>query len=137
MTAVIELQRVTLALTEVILAETAALERRDLRGAAALSGKKVAALEAFVAARARMTPQEAAAGGAALAQLVDRLRDQVEANRAALQMGIALQGRVLETIAGAAAQPAIATPGYGRQVTPMPAAAYALGAAPMALSLSA
>lgn len=136
MSGVIELERVTLALSEVILAETRALQGRDLLRAAALSKAKTAALEAFVSARARMSQEQAAAGGGQLAHLVDRLRDQVEANRQALEQGIALQSRVIETIAEAAAQPAIATPGYGHHAGHM-AAAYRMGAAPLALSLRA
>ncbi|MCQ4162278.1 hypothetical protein NON00_20400 [Roseomonas sp. GC11] len=131
-----ELERVTLALSAVIVAETRALKARDLVGAAALGPAKTAALDAFVAARARMTPEEAAAGGGHLAHLVDRLREEVEANRAALEEGLALQARVIETIAGAAAEPALATPGY-RPPGAGRGKAERLGAAPLAVSVTA
>ncbi|WBV44568.1 hypothetical protein [Pseudoroseomonas cervicalis] len=133
MSVVAELERVTLALTAVITAETRALTSRDLVGAAALGPAKTAALEAFVAARARMTPEEAAEGGGHLAHLVDKLRQQVEANRRALEEGLALQAQVVETIAGAVAQPASAAPGYG----PQSSGQARLGAAPLAVSVNA
>ncbi|MFC7612054.1 hypothetical protein [Teichococcus aestuarii] len=92
-------------------------------------GAKQAALEAFLAARAAIPPEALRPVAADLALLVDRLRAGVEANRAMLQQALAVQARVIETMARAAGQAASATQGYGPAGT--------AGAAPLALSLRA
>jgi flagellar biosynthesis/type III secretory pathway chaperone len=95
-------------------AESVALERGELQRAAELSTGKMGALEAFLAARQALGTQPMAAVAPRLALPIDRLRKATERNRKALERGIALQSRVVEAIARAAGQPAVATPGYAK-----------------------
>lgn len=116
-----------LKLETALAAETAALESGDLRGAAELGRAKTEALEAFLAARGQVPPEELATAAPRIALPLDRLREAIARNRAALERGIALQSRVVETIARAGRPTTL--PGYARPV--------GHGAAPMALSVRA
>ena len=97
--------RAGLRLADALDAENKALAALDLDAAAAISPTKVAAADAFAAAR------DAAAKAAALAegeerslaeQLGRRLSDLAAENRRLLERAITLQAQVIETIAGAA-----------------------------------
>ncbi len=115
-------------LEQVLRAETAALAARDLRGAAAMQAEKLAAAEAFVAARDALAP--AARTDVRLALPLDRLREAGAENRISLECALALQARVVTTIARAAARPAAGQPpGYARSARP--------GSAPLAFSVRA
>lgn len=129
--AIAEMERAAQRLEAALTAETTALEKGDLRRAAELSSGKTTALDAFIAAREGLGSTPLAKAAPRLALPMDRVRKAADRNRKALERGIALQGRVVETIARAAGQPAIATPGYARQ------AATRADAAPMALTIKA
>jgi hypothetical protein len=61
------------------------------------------------------------AGRGAIIATLDRVRQAALRNRAALERGIALQGRVIEAIArGARRSDAAAAPGYARPAKPGP-----------------
>jgi hypothetical protein len=97
--------------------ETAALELRDLRGAAALQPAKTVAIEDFIKARAAL--ETAGPLDQRLALLVDRLRDSAQANRAALEDALALQARVVKAIAHVATRPeGNGMPGYAKPSRP-------------------
>jgi hypothetical protein len=115
------------ALEAALAAETAALLAGDLRGAARLGTTKQLAIERFVAARDRMGGD---AADRRLALPLDRLRNAIQANRAALEHGMAVQAQVVETIARAAIRPPGGTlPGYARTTR--------RGAGPVAFSVRA
>lgn len=106
-------------LLDILAAETRALQAGDLRGAAALAEAKLRAVAAFIKA-----------GEAPPRARLERLRDAIEANRAALESALALQARVVEAIARAAMQPAAGEPpGYARP--------WRQGAGPLAVSVRA
>ncbi|MGH7040517.1 MAG: hypothetical protein ACREFY_00100 [Acetobacteraceae bacterium] len=91
-----------LALVAVLEAENAALDAMDLAGAAALLGRKQHAAEEFAASvhlPLAIPPQLSA-----------RLREAAARNRALLERGLEVQGRVLAIVASAARP---ATIGYG------------------------
>jgi hypothetical protein len=115
-------------LEQALRAETAALAARDLRGAAAMQAEKLAAAEAFVAARDALGAAERT--DTRLALPLDRLREAGAENRIALERALALQARVVTTIARAAARPAAGQPpGYARSAKP--------ASAPLAFSVRA
>lgn len=119
-------------LAEALRAENEALAALDLPRAAGLADGKIAASDAFAAAYAAQAKHGAAPEGPvreAAALLARRLDELGQENRRLLERAVALQSRVIETIAAAAA-PRAAMPGYapaGR------AAAYR----PQALAVSA
>jgi hypothetical protein len=130
------LLRAGLRLAEALRAENEALAQHDLTRAAALALTKQQASDAFAAAyaaaqrlQAKVAPGEEEATAEALTL---RLRDLGEENRRLLERAIALQSRVIETIAGAAL-PRTGQPVYGAAGrAPMPPPAH-----PPALALSA
>lgn len=118
-------------LAEALQAENEALAALDLTRAAALATAKVEACDAFAAAQAAAAKEEEATraqDGAATSspteerlaaeQLALRLQSLSVENRRLLERAIALQSRVIETIAGAAL-PRAAGPGrYEARGTP-------------------
>ena len=124
-----------------LLAENAALEALDFPRATALLAEKEAASlalsqaqAAIRAAGAEAQPGQARTAGADPAmreravELGQSLQALVEANRTLLERAIAVQGRVIGIVTGAARQ-AMPAPGYGMRGRPAPsgrAAAYAL-----------
>lgn len=104
-------------LAEALRAENEALAALDLGRAAGLATAKMQASDAFAAATAAATRLGARAVGeerATTAELAGRLQCLGAENRKLLEHAIALQSRVIETIAGAAL-PRAAAPGYGAQ----------------------
>ena len=102
-------------LAEALKAENEALAALDLGRAAALATAKMQASDAFAAATAAATKTGARAVGPereTTAELAQRLQSLGAENRRLLEHAIALQSRVIETIAGAAL-PRAAAPGYG------------------------
>ncbi|MCS6892574.1 MAG: hypothetical protein RMK64_02050 [Rhodovarius sp.] len=99
-------------------AENQALAAFDLTRAAALATAKMQATDAFAQAFAAAARQgvraEGEAARAATAALHARLSALGAENRRLLEHAIALQSRVIETIAGAAL-PHARPPGYGAQ----------------------
>jgi hypothetical protein len=126
MTATDTLATAMAALEAALLAETAALSRRDLAGASRLSEAKSRALEGFVAARAALP---AAERPQALSLDLEGLRQAVLGNRKALEEALGLQGKLIEIIAQATRRHAPQPSAYGQ-----PRRAEAL---PIALSVSA
>ncbi|WP_191084263.1 hypothetical protein [Roseococcus microcysteis] len=104
-------------LAEALRAENEALAALDLTRAAAMATRKVQATDAFAAATAAATRVGARAEGG-LRQVAERLATDLgslgQQNRKLLEEAIALQSRVIETIA-VASRPAAHAPGYGRQ----------------------
>ncbi|HYZ32062.1 MAG TPA: hypothetical protein VE684_07245 [Crenalkalicoccus sp.] len=102
-------------LAEALAAENEALAALDLRRAAGLATAKIQASEAFAAAYTTATRQGVPAAGLArdpargLARRLDALGTE---NRRLLERAIAIQSRVIETIA-TAARPASVPPTYG------------------------
>lgn len=116
-------------LAEALKAENEALAALDLSRAAGLATSKMQASDAFAAATAAAARTGTKAVGderATTAALAERLQALGAENRRLLEHAIALQSRVIETIAGAAL-PRAAAPGYGamgrarvlRQAPPM------------------
>lgn len=102
-------------LAEALRAENEALAALDLSRAAGLATAKMQASDAFAAATAAATKLGARAVGeerATTVELAGRLQSLGAENRQLLEYAIALQSRVIETIAGAAL-PRAAAPGYG------------------------
>ena len=102
-------------LAEALRAENEALAALDLNRAAGLATAKMQASDAFAAATAAATKLGAKAVGeerTTTAELAGRLQSLGAENRKLLEHAIALQSRVIETIAGAAL-PRTAAPGYG------------------------
>lgn len=101
-----------LRLAEALRAENEALAAMDLTRAADISASKTAASEAFAAAWASAqkmgmktslaAPGAVASPEATASALADRLAHLSAENRRLLEHAIALQARVIETIAGAA-----------------------------------
>jgi hypothetical protein len=92
-------------LAEALRAENEALSLLDLSRAATLATAKVQASDAFAAAytAATRTGMRVAGGERDAAEvLASRLRDLSVENRRLLERAIAVQSRVIETIAGAA-----------------------------------
>ena len=120
-------------LASALLAENEALARLDLPGAAGLSGAKMQATDAFAAAFAAASKVGARPEGAAqrdgARDMAARLETLGAENKRLLQRAIAVQSRVIETIA-AAALPRAANPVYGaagrRPAAPRQAPAMAL-----------
>lgn len=103
-------------LAEALRAENEALAALDMTRAAAMATRKMQATDAFAAATAAATSTQARALGetrAAAERMALSLADLGRENRRLLETAIALQSRVIETIAGAA-KPLSAAPGYGR-----------------------
>jgi hypothetical protein len=102
-------------LAEALRAENEALAALDLTRAAALATRKLQATDAFAAATAAAAKHDARPEGAARAT-TERLAASLAAlgaeNRRLLEEAIAIQSRVIEAIAGAAA-PRPPAPGYG------------------------
>ncbi len=102
-------------LAEALRAENEALAALDLTRAAGLATAKMQASDAFAAATAAASKIGIKAVGAeraTTADLATRLQALGAENRQLLEHAIALQSRVIETIAGAAL-PRSAAPGYG------------------------
>jgi len=120
-------------LAEALRAENEALAALDLSRAASLANGKIAASDAFAAAYAAQAKHGTAPAGPvreAAAILARRLDELGQENRRLLERAVALQSRVIETIAGAALPRAAAAPGYapaGRAPAPR-APAIALSA---------
>ncbi|MBR0670680.1 hypothetical protein [Neoroseomonas soli] len=92
-------------LAEALRAENEALAALDLPRAANLANGKIAASDAFAAAYAAQAKHGAAPEGPvreAAAILARRLEELGRENRRLLERAVALQSRVIETIAGAA-----------------------------------
>lgn len=120
-------------LNEVIARETALLEELDLRRAGALVGEKLSAQKALQAACMAAAQERASSGGGeqddALRGAIRQLDRLSAANRGALERGLTLQMRLIQTIATAvprarAAQAPIYQPN-GSQLPPRPPAAFA------------
>jgi hypothetical protein len=102
-------------LAEALRAENEALAQLDLARAAALAPAKRQATDAFAAAHEaamRLGPLPGDLDRGRAEELAGRLRDLGTENRKLLERAIALQARVIETIAGAAA-PAAGPGTYG------------------------
>ncbi|MEO3474490.1 hypothetical protein AAFN86_21670 [Roseomonas sp. CAU 1739] len=120
-------------LAEALRAENEALAKLDLPRAATLATSKIAASDAFAAAYAAQAKHGAAPDGPvrqAAAVLTRRLEELGQENRRLLERAVALQSRVIETIAGAALQ-RNAPQGYA------PAGHRQAGGATLAMTLSA
>ncbi|MBR0651014.1 hypothetical protein GXW78_15175 [Roseomonas terrae] len=94
-------------LAEALRAENDALAQLDLPRAATLATSKIAASDAFAAAYAAQAKHGSAPEGPirqAAALLARRLEELGQENRRLLERAVALQSRVIETIAGAALQ---------------------------------
>jgi hypothetical protein len=92
-------------LAEALQAENEALSALDLPSAAGLATAKMQAADAFAAAFAAARKTGARAEGLerrTAADLTDRLQHLGQENRRLLERAIAIQSRVIETIAGAA-----------------------------------
>ena len=92
-------------LAEALRAENEALAALDLPRAARLAGPKIAASDAFAAAYAAQAKHGSAPAGPVrdtAAVLAERLAALGQENRRLLERAVALQSRVIETIAGAA-----------------------------------
>jgi hypothetical protein len=103
-------------LAEALRAENEALAALDLPRAAEMAAVKLQASDAFAAAcaAAQQTGARPAQGERATAeQLANNLQHLGEENRRLLERAIAIQARVIETIAGAAIPRTGAAPGYG------------------------
>jgi hypothetical protein len=120
-------------LSDIIARETLLLDALELPKAGALVGEKLSALKALQAAYMELeqsadkpddAEREAALGSAI--QLLERLG---EANRAAIERGLALQMRLIQTIVQAVPRARAAqAPVYqhdGRQLPPRPPEAFA------------
>lgn len=104
-----------LRLAEALRAENEALSALDMARAAAIAPGKIKASDAFAAAFAAAKRQGDKAEGPereVAEQLALRLKTLSEENRRLLERAIALQSRVIETIAGAAL-PAATPATYG------------------------
>ena len=102
-------------LAEALRLENEALAALDLNRAAGFATAKMQASDAFAAATAAATKIGVKAAGeqrATTAALATRVQALGAENRKLLEHAIALQSRVIETIAGAAL-PRAAAPGYG------------------------
>ncbi len=107
-------------LADVLETENAALAVMNLPAAARLLGEKIAATVAFEAARASGLPR---AQQSEMEQLGRRLNELALENRQLLERAMAIQNRVIATIAHAARATAKrAAPGYGRPARPPPCA---------------
>jgi ABC-type transporter Mla subunit MlaD len=120
-------------LAEALRAENEALARLDLSRAATLATTKLQASDAFAAAYGAATKTGSTAQGDlrdAAERLAGRLRDLSEENRRLLERAIALQSRVIETIAGAAIPASRPTTygGMGQRAIPRQAPSLALAA---------
>lgn len=120
-------------LAEALRAENEALAALDLPRAATLAASKIAASDAFAAAYAAQARHGSAPQGPvqqAAGILASRLEDLGRENRRLLERAVALQSRVIETIAGAA-MPRPGSNGYapaGRPAATLRAPALALSA---------
>jgi len=118
-------------LAEALSEENEALAALDLTRAAAMATRKMQASDAFAAAAAAASRTNSRAEGqmrATAERLALSLSELAQQNRKLLEAAIALQSRVIETIAGAA-RPFASAPGYGRagrNRPPVQAAAMAL-----------
>lgn len=126
-----DLIELTDTLNQVLAEENAALEALDLQAAGGLLDRKrgaVAALQGAlsgVTAATEYSPMEAEK----LRENMQRLMELGQENRAALERGLTLQGRLLQTIAEAVPRArALEAPVYqpnGSQLPPRPPEAYA------------
>jgi hypothetical protein len=119
-------------LSQVLAEENALLDALDLPGAAALLLRKreaVAALQAACASGNKSTSAELSAEAEKLRESLQRLAVLGEANRTAIERGLALQMRLIETIAQAVPRArAVEAPVYqpdGSQLPGRPPEAYA------------
>lgn len=102
-------------LAEALRVENEALAALDLPRAAAMAAPKVKATDAFAAACAAAQQTGARAVGPARVHataMATRLEDLSAENRRLLERAVAIQSRVIETIAGAA-RPLAVPAGYG------------------------
>jgi hypothetical protein len=102
-------------LAEALRAENEALAALDMPRAAGLASAKLQASDAFAAAYAAATRLGSRAEGRdrqSAEEMAARLQCLGAENRALLERAIAIQARVIETIASAAL-PKAAAPGYG------------------------
>ena len=119
-------------LAEALRAENEALAKLDLPRAATLASTKIAASDAFAAAYAAQAKHGVAPEGPvrqATEILTRRLEELGKENRRLLERAIALQAKVIETIAGAAlphAQPVTYTTG-GRRAPLRPVPFLSIG----------
>ncbi|GGC29418.1 hypothetical protein GCM10011504_04560 [Siccirubricoccus deserti] len=107
-------------LAEALRAENEALAALDMPRAAGLASAKLQASDAFAAACAAATRLGGQADGPSrrsAEEMAARLQRLGAENRALLERAIAIQARVIETIAGAALPKAVA-PGYGAMGRP-------------------
>jgi hypothetical protein len=125
-----ELTGLTDLLTQVLAEETAHLDALDLVAAGAMLTRKrdaVAALQGAISAAAVAALDEEQS--AALRTSIGQMSEQAEANRVAIERGLALQMRLIETIAQAVPRArATDAPVYqqdGSQLPPRPPEAYA------------
>ncbi|HET6182057.1 MAG TPA: hypothetical protein VFA03_00515 [Acetobacteraceae bacterium] len=93
------------ALLDILRSENAALARLDLAGAAALGSAKERAAQAFTAALGDRAGLQA--------ELGTRLVQEAARNRALLERGMDVQGRILAIVAGAARAAVAGAAGYG------------------------
>jgi len=123
-----------LRLAEALRAENEALAALDLSRAAVLAATKIQAAEGFAAAHAACVKADARVAPSerdAAERLAAALATLAAENRAALERAIALQSRVIETIAGAAgaaARRGLAYGAGGQAAAPRQAPALALSA---------
>lgn len=121
-------------LAEALAAENAALAKLDLAAAGQLAGDKLRATDAFAAAAQSCQKLGTRAVGpeqSVARALAAHIASLGEENRRLLQRAIALQSRVIETIAQAALPSANPLPGYAnlaRRPIQQPASALALSA---------
>lgn len=124
------------ALSDALEQETAALHRGEYDAAARLAPAKLAALKAFTEAAAQRAADPALRSDADpeweaqvspdddLSDSIDvlnRLREAVGANRAALEAALAVQGRVVELVTDALRAQSGAPVGYGTALPALPA----------------
>lgn len=121
-------------LAEALTAENEALAKLDMAQAGQLAGAKIRATDAFAAAAQSCQKLGTRAEGperSVARALAAHIQSLGEENRRLLQRAIALQSRVIETIAQAALPSANQLPGYAalaRRPIQQPAAAIALSA---------
>jgi hypothetical protein len=127
----IELTELTDTLNQVLAEENALLDALDLRAAVGLLDRKrnaVAALQGALSSEKAAT-EFSPMDSEKLRESMQRLTELGQANRTALERGLTLQGRLIQTIAQAVPRArALEAPVYqpnGSQLPPRPPEAYA------------
>lgn len=107
-------------LADVLQTENAALAMLNMTAAARLLPEKLAAADAFAAARAGAQDRPAGADEREFASLANRLQSLSVENRRLLERAMLVQSRVIATVARAARAAAerAAMPAYGARSTP-------------------